>query len=410
MSDEIRKQLEDALSVVRNATETIESKCGGIAEAKEQAEKANKKLDELEEKSQKMFLESERKENERKDMEERLKELESKAAKGTAVVMTSAEEKAVALNVEIKACEKFLKKDYRDMDSDDQKEVKNYLRTDDNVQGGFLVREAYDDMIIKPITEMDPIRSVARIKRIDANSVRMALRSSLVTSYWTGEGEGFTDSNSTYARPEIPVHSMTTKTPITNRELLASTFDMDNEIMSDFRESRMQLEGESFVEGDGSHKPRGFLDATAGNGGLTNKNASGSSTYDYDDLITLTGELKAGYNPIYGMNRKELAFIRTLKDDAGSYVWRAGNLGAGVPNQINGLGYVVIPSMPDKATNATPIVFADFRAMYTIVDSWQAIMLRNPYKEDGKVIFSLEGWVGGDVVLNEAGVLLKTVA
>jgi HK97 family phage major capsid protein len=182
---------------------------------------------------------------------------------------------------------------------------------------------------------------------------------------------------------------------------------MDNEIMSDFRESRLQKEGAGFVTGDGSHKPRGFTDTSAG---VTSEDASGSSTFTFDDLIDLTGLLKTGYNPIYGMNRKTLAFCRKLKDSAGNYIWRAGNLGAGVPNAINGVPYVEIPSMADIATDALPVVYADFRQMYTIVDSWQAIFLRNPYKLDGKVVFTVQAWVGGDVSLGEAGVLLKTVA
>lgn len=62
--------------------------------------------------------------------------------------------------------------------------------------------------------------------------------------------------------------------------------------------------------------------------------------------------------------------------------------------------------MADRGTGLKPVVFADFKRLYTIVDAFNAIMLRNPYASDGFVKFTLQSFLGGDVVMREAGVIL----
>lgn len=402
MSDELKK-VNEAVDAARKAAEEISAKADsygqGVAEAKAMAEKANEALDAQEKKNQELMKELAEKQKAADELKERVDGLEAKAAK-LGRVGNALEEDALRAAEERKALDNWAQNG-GEID-------KKYLRSDSNEEGGFLVRDAYDDQIIKPITEISPMRSVCRVKQIDMLRLKMALRKSLVQTFSTGEGvTPFSKSNSTYSRPQIEAHSVTSLTEITNTMLLGSSWDMENEITSDFAESRAQYEGALFVNGDGVGSARGFLDASAK---VPTVDSSGSSTYTFDDLINLTGKLKTGYNPMYGLNRTELAFIRTLKDSAGNYIWRAGNVGAQVPNQINGVGYIEIPDMPDKATDATPIVYADFMKLYTIVDSLQAVFLRNPYKNNGFVEFSMESWLGGDVVLPEAGVLLKTVA
>jgi HK97 family phage major capsid protein len=409
MSEQVTKEdLDVALKAVREATEELkELKAagkGGQSELLEKVEKANKTLDELETKNQELITKMGEERKSAEEMKARVDELEVKAAKLGTANGNIIEAKAIRAAEELKALNDWAQ---RGNDKDFVLD-KKYLRTDSNTEGGFLVKDAYDDQIIKPITETSAMRGVCRVKKIDMLRLKMALRASLVQTFSTGEGvTPFSESNSTYKRPQIEAHSVTSLTKITNTSLLGSDWDMQNEITSDFAESRGQYEGALFVGGDGVGKARGFLDTSAG---VPTFNAGGSSTYDFDDVILLTGELKTGYKPMYGMNRKEIAFMRTLQDGAGAYIWQSGNLGAGVPNAINGSPYMEIPDMPNKATNATPIVYADFLKLYTIVDSLQAIFLRNPFKENGFVEFTMESWLGGDVVLPEAGVLLKTVA
>ncbi len=401
-NESMEKKVDEALIAVRTATDEMKklaSENKGTSELEEKIEKANKALDTLETKNQDLIAKQGEERKEFEATQEKIKALEIKMAKIGSGSDNPIEQKAIDIAKEIEAMRIYAEFDKKEI----QKIENKYLRTDSNVEGGFLMLDAYDSEIIKKITEVSAVRSVSRTKKIDAIALGFVSRETLVTSYWTGEGDDFTESNSTYASPKIAVHSMTTLSKATNKALLGSNWDLETEITGDFVESRAQLEGAAFVNGDGVSKPTGFMNGTD----ITSINSGLATTYDFDGLIALTGELKDGYNPMYGMNRKELAFIRTLKDDAGNYIWRAGNMGAGVPNQINGDGYIILPDMPDRGADLFPVIYADFMKMYCVVDALQAIFLRNPYIVRGHVEFSLESWVGGQVIQAEAGKKLK---
>lgn len=418
MSDELsklQKDMEQGLREFRTVSaqiDKLEQQGRGVSELREKIEKADKAMEKYDAANQKMVEKMAQAQKAEKELNDRIDQLEAKSIK-LSTAHTPDQALAIAAKSEMDALTTFSCKNMSQeetsrvggvtMSNEELDTVKKYMRTDVNTDGGFLIDQAFDDMIIKPITEKDPVMSLAKIKRIDANSYVGALRDSLVESFWTGEGEDFEESKSTYKRPEIPVHSVTTRTLITNRMLLASRFSMDNEIMSDFRESFLKLTGAGFVTGDANKKPRGFLNHS----GVQTVAAGSTTEVDYDALIDLSGALKDGYQGTFGLKRQMLTAIRKLQDGAGNYIFTTGDIKGGIPNQIAGDPYVLIPSMPDVAENATPIVYADWQMFYTVVLSWTAIMLRNPYKFDGKVQFSQEAWVGGDVVLPEAGALLK---
>jgi HK97 family phage major capsid protein len=399
---ELQQQLETALTEVRTASKEIKelkAQGKGHSELLEKMEKANVDLDNLETKNQKLLSDMESERKSREAMESTIKEMEAKMAKlATAPGGSLKEQKLLKSEAEIKNLRLFAEGRNKDIEE-------KYLRTDSNEEGGFLMHDSVDDIIIKPVTEISALRQYCRVKKIDGGALAGAARETLVDSYWTGEGEDFTESNSTYRSPKIPVHSLTTLSQATNRALQESTWDLESEITGDMVESRAQKEGAGFVNGNGVGKPTGLL-----NSGISElESTSGTAgEIDFDDLIKVTGELKTGYNPMYGFNRKTLAFIRSLQDGAGRYIWQAGNLGAGVPNQINGYNYIEIPDMPNLAAGSLSVIFADFKRLYTIVDAFNMLFLRNPYKTRGHVEYSVEGWVGGQTVLKEAGIFIKT--
>ena len=406
MSEATQAELKEALLAVREARKEItameEKGMAGLSELQEKFEKANEVLDKHEELNQKMVNEKAAQKKAMEEAEERIKELEVKAAQFSTMNMESKGDMQV--KQEMKALGDFVV---------GKKVEEKYLRTDSGEEGGFLVRDGYDDMIHKPITEISPLRNWARTKRVNGKAMNLATRSTLTTTYSTHQ-EGvtpWTASNSTYKQPKIPVHSITTLTEMTTlAEKDNSWFDLENELMQDMVESRAQFEGNLFVNGTGVNQAKGFLNGAETANGLAATASGSASTFDYQDLITITGELKTGYNPVYGFNRKTLAFIRSLEDGGGRPIWIPGNTAAGIDSQLNGYSYVEIPDMPDVGANAYPVVFADFSKLYTIVDAFTANFLRNPYKNNGFIEISMESWVGGQNVLTEAGHLLQCAA
>ena len=407
------------LAEVRKTQNIIEQKMQtlgnneDVAKLQEKMDKLNGKLDDQEKKSSELTTVIETKKAQETELNERIDGLEKKMSR-LRLNKSGTVEQSEQLARELKFLNAYARNgagfdenqtlSIKGIEMSDL-ERKDYLRSDSNADGGFLMEHFFDNSILKPQTEISPVRQLATSRRIDALSMTSYTRDSLLS--FSENGEGVTDwqpSNSTYGDYKIPVHSMQSKVEITTRALNGSRFSMEAEINSDFNEAMAELQGRRFVKGDGVNRPKGFMSDTR----VGRLNSGVANAFDFNNLITLTGELKSGYNPIYGMNRRTLAFIRTLKDDAGNYIWREGNLGAGIPNQINGHNYTSeLIDMDDIGAGNEPVIFADFRRLYTIVDSFQVNLLRNPYKKDGYVIFTIESFYGGGVVQPEAGLVLK---
>jgi HK97 family phage major capsid protein len=283
---------------------------------------------------------------------------------------------------------------------------KKYLRTDVNEDGGFLVPDILVNEVIKNITEISNLRSVARVRAMGNKTESIPTRTTIVSVGMVGEGQEDALSNSKYGLEKLVAKTAQVTIQATLQELQDSSIDITTNINEDVAEALAQLEGAQFVNGSGAgNNCEGFMT----NASVTSINTGSASALTFDSLIALTGELKTGYNPLYAFNRKTLANIRTLKDGNGHYIWQAGNLGAGIPNAINGYNYIELPDMPDIAANAFPVIFADFRRGYIIGDRLGMTMLRDPYskKREGKVEFTFTKRFAGGVVLAEAFKKLK---
>lgn len=381
MSEEIQKTNE-LLSALRKSHEE-----GNVA----LESKLNAKLDAQEAKNIALneALNAERKS--REEGESKMSALEADLKRGN----FGAEEKE-SKNHELKAYESFFIKGDRGLSDAEMK----YLRTDSNVDGGYLVPVEQDALLIKKITEVSDVRSVAKVRTLNAKTLKLSTRSSLLTGGWAGEGEtGLTD-NSTYGREELTAKKLTVSSAITVEELQDANINMINEINADVLEGFRQLEGAAFVNGTGSKQPEGFM--TDSNIGSINSGLAAALTFD--SLLSVTGELKTGYNPIYAFNRRTLATIRTMKDGSGAYIWQAGNLAAGVPNSIGGTSYAIFEDMPDIGAGLYPVIYGDFFKGYLIGDRAGMSVIRDEVslKKEGKVEFTFMKRLDAQVVQPEA--------
>lgn len=423
MSKELEKKMQEqseAFSAVKEAiaeikTLGLETK-SGASEAKEKVEKANKKLDEIEDENQKLVKNMNAVAKEQKEAKEALedskKQLKQMQEKMADLSLSGGDnrdplvQKRIALAEEQKNLDLYAKH-HNMKTADELKSVGidlKYFRSDEDPSGGYLMEESYDDKILRDVTEISPIRNMATTKVIQGLAENKYIEAQDFTAYWTGEGQSFTESEQQYSQPRIPLHSMTVKTLATNKSLMGSKFNFDNIVASGFRRVRLKLEGAGFVNGNGVEKPTGFMSPEAGLDGNT---SSASGTFTYNDLVLLSGLVKSAYQQKqYAFNRKTLSVIRTLTTPTGEHIWAPGNIGAGVPNMVAGEMYTEVPDMDDIGAGLEPVAFGDFMTGYEIIDASQAIFLRNPYSNEGFVKFTLEGFVGGDVVLKEALVKL----
>lgn len=288
-------------------------------------------------------------------------------------------------------------------------EQKALLRTDSDGAGGFLIPTEMDSMIIRMITEISPIRQIARVRTIAGKQLDMPTRLTIPVATFEGEAEAGDDSASTYGSESVSPWRQTTTIPITRDMLMDSAFNMESELLTDTREAFSFSEGKAFVSGNGNRQPYGFTADLKIQEGAYSAQGTGIN-YTGDDLLNMMGTLKMGYNPNFVLNRRELAYLRTLKTTDGAYLWAPG-LNGGAANTLAGVPYVIANDMQDRATNAYPIAYGDFTRGYTIIDRTGIDIIRDEFTQKRKAIieFTFNRWVTGRVTLPEAITLLKIV-
>ena len=390
MSDFQQEHME-ALNALRDETKRL---------SPQQEAKINSLLDVQEAKSQAKFKELQEKVNRIEELEKQYNSLEADLKRNLGG------DQKQAKTQELKSFEELLIKGAVKMSVNP--EVK-YLRQGDNTDGGYLAPAEYANEIIKKITEVSPVRSVARVVNTSAKEIRFPKRTGLVAGGWVAEAQTSTQSNSTYGEETIKAEKMMVYTDISFELLSDSVFNIRNEITNDIAEDMAKLEGAAFVNGNGVNKPLGLLSAS----GIGETNTGSASALTGDSLYAIQGEIPTGYNLAWMLNRKTLhAHIRTLKDTYGQYLFVPSLGSRDMPNTIAGIPYVLANDMPNVGAGTFPIILGDYRKCYTIVDNVNFELIEDQYTQaaSGKRRFIVFKRTGGQVVLTEGLRKLKVSA
>ena len=281
---------------------------------------------------------------------------------------------------------------------------KKALTVSNDATGGYLAPPEYVRELLKTITEISPIRSIARIRATAQRSIQVPKRTGQFSAAWVAEsGTRSETTGYTVGLEEIPAHEHYALVDISEQDLEDTVFDLEAEMQGEFSEQFAKAEGTAFVSGDAVGKPEGFMT----NGDVAETNSGSASAITADGLISLVHGIKSEYaaNATFVLNRTTLASVRKLKDTAGQYVFQAGMmLTSGVPASILGFPYVEATDMPSEGSNTYPVAFGDFRRAYMIVDRVAMAVLRDPFTQatSGNVRYVARRRVGGQVVLAEA--------
>ncbi len=293
-------------------------------------------------------------------------------------------------------------------------EQKALLRTDINGDGGYLVPVEMDSVIVKKITEIDPIRAISRVRTISGKAINLPVRATIPVAEYEAEAETGTDSASTYSNEMVTPFRQTFTTPITLDMLQDASFDMESEILSDAAEAFAFGEGQGFVVGTGVKEPFGFTQNADLQSGARASGVSADITVD--NLIDLTSDLKVGYDPVFVFNRRTLARIRKFRagsgfaadDGKGNFLWEPGLDGTAAQTLL-GFRYILANSMPDLGADAFAVAFGDFRRGYTIVDRTGLAVIRDDVSQKRKatIEFTMHRWNTAQVTLTEPLKLLQ---
>ena len=283
------------------------------------------------------------------------------------------------------------------------------LTVSNDSTGGYLAPPEYVRELLKTVTEISPIRSIARIRSTGARSIQVPKRTGQFAAQWVSESGTRSETTGwNVGLEEIPAHEQYALVDISEQDLEDSVFNLEAEMQSEFSEQFAKAEGSAFVSGDMVGKPEGFMT----NGSVSSVNSGDANEITADGLISLVHNIKSAYssNGTFVFNRTTLAKIRKLKDTAGQYVFQAGmSLQGGVTNTILGHSYVEATDMPSEGNNTFPVAFGDFRRGYMIVDRVNLAVLRDPFTQatTGNVRYIARRRVGGQVIQAEAISKLK---
>jgi HK97 family phage major capsid protein len=285
--------------------------------------------------------------------------------------------------------------------------------------GGYLVPDETEAEIGRRLTVLSPIRSIASVRQVSTAVLKKPFAVSGPATGWVGETASRPQTaTATLDELTFPTAELYAMPAATAALLDDSVVDLDQWISSEVETVFAEQEGTAFVIGDGSNKPRGFLDydqvaesawAWDKIGYTPTGVAGGWAASDPSDiLIDTIYALKAGYrqNASWVMNRKTQAAIRKMKDEYGNYLWQPPAV-AGGRAMLAGFPVVEAEDMPDIDDDTTPIAFGDFARGYLVVDRAGVRVLRDPYSAKPYVLFYITKRVGGGVQDFDAIKLIK---
>ena len=288
--------------------------------------------------------------------------------------------------------------------------------------GGYTVPDQMETAIDRVITEISPIRQIARIVQVSTASFKRRTSLGGATSGWVGEQTSRPQTDTpTLAVQEYPVMELYAQPAATQSILDDSAINIDQWLADEVAIEFAFQEGAAFVNGNGAARPTGFLQGDivdesswswgktgrvkTGAAGAFNTTTAGESATNITDLVYALKPIFRG-NARFVMNRATVSEIMKLRDADGRPLWHSG-LREGQPDMLHGYAITEAEDMPDIANNSYSIAFGDFRRGYIIVDRIGTRVLRDPYSSKPFVLFYTTKRVGGNIGHYDAFKLLQ---
>ena len=290
-------------------------------------------------------------------------------------------------------------------------------------QGGFAVPREIDQQIDAVLKSISPIRAIANVVQVRSAGYRKLVTTGGTPSGWAAETDA-RPGTATPAFQEIapPMGELYANPSASQAMLDDALFDVEAWLAGEIATEFARAEGAAFVNGSGTNRPKGFLQAAtsaAGDAGrafgtlqyVPSGAAGDFATNGADRLIDLVQSLRAPYRQgaAFVMNAATAARIRKFKTADGQFLWQP-SLTSGQPATLLGYPVVEAEDMPDIAANSLSIAFGNFRIGYLIAERAETNILRDPYTNKPFVTFYATKRVGGCVSNSEAIKLMKFAA
>ena len=277
-------------------------------------------------------------------------------------------------------------------------QVLNALQVGTNSEGGYIVPEEFETMLVKTLIDHNEIRQYANVVTTGSDR-NIPVESSRGAATWTAEEAGYTEGDPAFGQVILGAHKLGKIVKVSEELLQDSFFDVESYLAANFGESFGLAEEAAFVNGTGSGQPTGIIDGSSL--GVT---AAGAAAITADELIDLFHSLTRPYRSraVFIMADATAKLVRKLKDGDSQYLWQPG-LQAGQPDLLLGRPVIASTGMEAATTGLKSMIFGDL-SNYTIADRSGSVMqrLNELYAANGQIGFRMYKRTEGKVTNSAA--------
>ena len=236
--------------------------------------------------------------------------------------------------------------------------VQNALQIGTDSQGGFLVPEEFEKKLVDGLEEENVIRQISKVIT-SSNDQKIPIVATKGTASWVDESGAIPESDDSFGQVTLTAFKVATTIKVSSELLQDSAFNMESYIAQGFARRIGNCEEEAFINGNGTGKPTGILNATGG--GQVGVTTAGAAAITLDEILDLYYSLKSPYRRkgVFLMNDATVKAIRKLKDSTGQYLW-APSIKEGTPDTVLSRPICTSAFMPAVAAGNKTIVFGDF--------------------------------------------------
>ena len=284
--------------------------------------------------------------------------------------------------------------------------ISNVLVEGTDSAGGYLVPTEYDERLIEKLEQENILRRLGTVIQTSGER-KINVAATKPTASWVEEGGELVFSDPTFSQVILDSYKLVVATKASEELLADNQYDLEGFLIRSFGQALANAEEDAFINGNGSSKPTGILDATGG--GQVAVTAASSTAITADEIIELVYSLKRNYreHAAFIMADSTLAKVRKLKDGSGTYLWQSSMVET-EPNRLLGFPVYTSAYMPAIAAGNSVIAFGDF-SYYNIGDrgTRSFAALHELYAGVGQVAFVAKERVDGKLILPEAVQILK---
>ena len=284
--------------------------------------------------------------------------------------------------------------------------ISNTLIEGSDSAGGYLVPDEYDERLVEKLEQENILRRLGTVIQTSGER-KINVAATKPTASWVEESGELVFSDPTFSQVILDAYKLSVATKVSEELLADNQYDLEGFLIRSFGQAIANAEEDAFINGNGSSKPTGILDATGG--GQVAVTAASSTAITADEIIELVYSLKRPYreHAAFIMADSTLAKVRKLKDGCGTYLWQA-SMTESEPDRLLGFPVYTSAYMPAMTAGNSAIAFGDF-SYYNIGDrgTRSFAALHELYAGVGQVAFVAKERVDGKLILPEAVQILK---